>query len=1034
MHYIYLSRKKCNLPAANENMFKYFFISCFIFLCPGAGGQPGNSFNRITVKDGLPGSVINCIVQDGDGFMWLGTSNGLSRYDGSEFKNYYHKVSGASIPGNRINYLYALPFHKLLVATETGLCLFNTATGEVKNLNIKSNDAVFYFENNFVVAVPDGNNNIWAGTSTCLYKLDSDLNILKTYRGLDKNDVNTAKLLYVQGIEPVAKGLLLLQLQSKDSSGFAVIQPGKEMLRPLDKMVDDPLYFISRNSIRSIKADGAQGFFFIRHLIDSLFYFNSKEQKIVSAGLDKYVLANQFYYGSKILMVNKKLLCCSLSGGGALLINDPYNIFVPSAQKQDAQIILSRETVNVSWYDTQGNLWLGTNNGLFKYKPAISSFQTVNLPAKVSLTGESPENGFIQLAEDKIFVTTNANGFFYKSRKSDKNDWVNIRWYDCSTCNNTWNVRAVNNDTFWIGTQKGLYWWTKNNNKHKHITWPKQFNKIDSVPITTQFIDSKGLVWMGLGYGVGVAAFNTKSMLLTLYSHASKNTFLPIRHPHAIAEDIQSNIWMGGQDGTGLVKWDRNTNKFSIKVPVYNTLFDNAVIYSILGDKKGNMWVGTYNGLLQFNTQMQVIKKYDITNGLTSNQIYGLDLDSSSRLWMATANGINYLDIKTGTIIQCPEKFGLQDSVITSVKYDSSVNRVYYTTIHSVNSISAREISVQSAPAKIFITNITSAGKNVPYSDQPVQLSYHFNNLTISFTVVDLSDGPANDYYYRFDNKKEWIALGHQRQINFYNLSPGSYIFHVKARGINGLWTLDEATLSFMIATPFWRTWWFIFISIAVVFNVGWLLYRYRIRQLLSIQKVRNKIATDLHDDIGSTLTNINILAELSSASINDKPKVSDFLHRISEEVNATSESLDDIVWSINTNNDSFNEMAARMRRYTADLFESAGIKYDILFDDKLADKKLQMEQRRDIYLIFKEAINNIYKHADAKQVKASLYLHDRKLVMNIQDDGKGFDIKLPTDRNGLKNMRARAQKWKGSCNIISSPSGETTVRITITV
>ncbi len=1008
----------------------FFGIVGFI----AANCQTKNSFNKFTVNNGLPGSLINCITLDEDGFMWVGTSNGLSRYDGSEFKNYYHQVSAASIPGNKVNFLYSLPPHKLLVATETGLCLFNTATGEFKTLLIKSNDAVFYFENNFIAAAPDSNNNIWAGTNTCLYKLDSDLNILKTYRGFDKNDINITKLLFVQAIEPVAKSLLLMQLQGKGYAGFLTVQPGGDTLLPFNKVAADPLHISSQTLMRSVKAGDGRGFFFISHLVDSLFYFDIKKNAIKAVGLNKYASPNQFYYGSKILLVNDEFLCCSLSGGGVLLVSKPYDLFASPAQQPGVKIILGGEIVNTATYDTQNNLWFGTGNGLFKYKTAVNDIQTTYFQTGMSFSGETPENSVIQITPDKIFVTTSANGFFYKNRNSDKNIWQNITWADCRACNNTWNVRAINADTCWIGTEGGLYWWVSKNNSHGPTTWPMQFNAINSVPITTQFSDSKGLVWMGLGFGTGVAAFNSKTNQVTLYSHASKNASLPIRHPHAVAEDDEGNIWMGGQDGTGLVKWNRNTKLFSIKAPSYNTLFDNAVIYSMLADKRGNIWVGGYNGLLQFNTGMQAIKKFDVTGGLTSNQVYALDLDSSNRLWIATANGVNYLDVRTGAIVECTDKFGLQDSVITSIKFDSSENRLYYTTIHSVNSINLKGLNILYPPLKILITDIASAGKSILYKNQPVGLSYHFNNLTISFTAPDLSDGPLNNYYYRFDNKKEWVALGHQRQINFYSLSPGPYIFHVKARGVNGLWSANEATLSFVIATPFYREWWFILASIAAACAIAYLLYMYRIKQLLSVQNVRNKIAADLHDDIGSTLTNINILAELSSSSINDTPKVSDFLKRISEEVNATSESLDDIVWSINTNNDSFSEMAARMRRYTADLLEPADIKYDIQFDSKLTGKKLQMEQRRDIYLMFKEAINNIYKHAGAKHVNASLCLQNGKLVIAITDDGKGFDPQIQTGRNGLKNMQARAQKWHGNCTVASSVSHGTTVSITMAV
>jgi signal transduction histidine kinase len=244
----------------------------------------------------------------------------------------------------------------------------------------------------------------------------------------------------------------------------------------------------------------------------------------------------------------------------------------------------------------------------------------------------------------------------------------------------------------------------------------------------------------------------------------------------------------------------------------------------------------------------------------------------------------------------------------------------------------------------------------------------------------------------------------------------------------------NEATLLFSVETPYYKSWWFIILMILAVGSVIYAVYLNRIRQLLRVQAIRNSIATDLHDDIGSTLSNINILTELSKASLGEPEQAGKFLKRIAEEVNNSNQSLDDIVWSINTMNDSYEQIVARMRRYAGEVFEGADIAYHIHFDESIAHKKLDMEKRKDIYLVFKEAVNNIYKHARASNVEINLQTDQHYFKMIISDNGKGFDQNMPTARNGVKNMKMRTSKWRGSMTILSAAGKGTTLTIIIPI
>lgn len=371
---------------------------------------------------------------------------------------------------------------------------------------------------------------------------------------------------------------------------------------------------------------------------------------------------------------------------------------------------------------------------------------------------------------------------------------------------------------------------------------------------------------------------------------------------------------------------------------------------------------------------------------------------------------------------------------VVGVKYDATVNKIYFNTAHLFFSITPDQLLRHRLAPTAFITSVTSSGNNLNPGTH-ITLPASDNNINIAFSAINLANGAQNKYYYKLnDLSKNWIPAGKTRQISFSNLLSGNYSFRVKAQLADGTTSINEATLLFSVETPYYKSWWFIVLMIIAAGSIIYAVYLNRIRQLLHVQAIRNGIASDLHDDIGSTLSNINILAELSKANVSEPKEAVKFLKRIVEEVNNSNQSLDDIVWSINTMNDSYEQMAARMRRYAGEVFERADIAYHIHFDERIVHKRLDMEKRKDIYLVFKEAVNNIYKHAGASNVNIKLQTDNNYFQMIISDDGKGFDQNILTTRSGVKNMKIRVSKWQGSITILSEAGKGTALTINIPV
>ena len=192
--------------------------------------------------------------------------------------------------------------------------------------------------------------------------------------------------------------------------------------------------------------------------------------------------------------------------------------------------------------------------------------------------------------------------------------------------------------------------------------------------------------------------------------------------------------------------------------------------------------------------------------------------------------------------------------------------------------------------------------------------------------------------------------------------------------------------------------------------------------------------AEDRSEDIGATLTNINMLSEISRKNLEQPQEAEKFLQRISEEVTSSSQALNDIIWSVNSRNDSMEEILLRMRRYAAELFDNSKTSFQLNLDETVTGKKINMEQRRDVYLIYKESMNNILKHASANNVWIDVQWQNGKLNLKIKDDGKGFDSSVVSSRNGLRNIHSRTAKWKGSTLIKTSPGNGTLIEIILPV
>jgi signal transduction histidine kinase len=317
------------------------------------------------------------------------------------------------------------------------------------------------------------------------------------------------------------------------------------------------------------------------------------------------------------------------------------------------------------------------------------------------------------------------------------------------------------------------------------------------------------------------------------------------------------------------------------------------------------------------------------------------------------------------------------------------------------------------------------------YPGKKAKLRAHENDITISYTSVDLTNGPEIKYAYKLIGEDTgWSMAGGQRQINFSHLAPGNYTFMVRAANSSGLWNNQPASISFSIRPPFTQTAWFYGLAVLAIAGVFYGLHRFRLRQLLRTEQIRSEISKNLHDEVGSALTNISLGSLLAQKQLTKEGPVNHILERIYQDSQEASASMREIVWSINPKIDTIGEAFPRMVHYASELLEAKNIELWVEMPSAIEQVRLSMQQRRDIYLVFKEAVNNLAKYSNATKATIKFQLPGNTLVMIISDNGTGFDTTVSYNSNGLRNMRERAQTHQWQLLIESGTGAGTTITL----
>jgi signal transduction histidine kinase/sugar lactone lactonase YvrE len=594
---------------------------------------------------------------------------------------------------------------------------------------------------------------------------------------------------------------------------------------------------------------------------------------------------------------------------------------------------------------------------------------------------------------------------------------------------------------WWLGTPRGLHRYGRAESLRRLVgRKPVQSltaaNGLPGDEITALLEDSRGDIWIGVDAAETVVRWERSTG--TLHRYSAEQGFDLSGYPLAFAEDAAGNIWAGLSRGVARFRDGRFTT-----FTKDDGLIEDGVIRPYI-DRSGRLWLpSAYAGVTRVDDptaeRPSFARRYTMAEGLTADPMLCAVEDLWGRLYFCTLKGVDRLEPETGRIKHYTTADGLSTSEIMYGMLGAD-GALWFTSMRGVSRLEPRPDPPAPSPPPVWITEVRAAGVPLPLSGlgesevSGVRLEAGQNRMQIEFGSLSFEVGDEIEYRYRLGGAgDEWTAPSALDSINFAGLSPGRYRFEVQALNSYGVESEPPATVSFRVLPPFWRQPWFLALVTLAVAGVAFGTHRLRVARAVDLERVRTRIATDLHDDIGSSLSYVALLSEVLKRKAS--PADTDMgrsLGKIAETSRTLMDAMSDIVWAINPKRDRLQDLVLRMRRFANDVFTAGEIAHSFRAPPHEKQLRLGPDVRREVYLVFKESVNNAVRHSGCSRVEIELLVDREGLTMTVGDDGRGFDTKQKSEGHGLDNMKRRVTALGGGLELDSGEGKGTKITLRV--
>jgi ligand-binding sensor domain-containing protein/signal transduction histidine kinase len=1006
-------------------------------------------------KDSLPSSTVTAITQTPDGYLWIGTYNGLARFDGVRFVTFD--------PGNT---------PELGHARVQGLSLDFTGTLWISSYRgglTSYRDGVFRRER------PG----------------QAGFDLHTTMASSSSN-----KVVFVSQF-----GEVWTRKETGTNSEWIVFTPPSGA-RPIFQCAgrDGDLWFVNRDGhvvrfvggeFKDLAADGGLGTNRVHTVV-------TDAQGRIWAGADNEIARWNGRVFEEMTPTNGDAVLTPLllfpTRAGAMWVLDGGRLrklsgrqWVAEATEWQGLLGWAASRAMGAHEDSEGGVWFNHyGNGLFHITPD-GRFQ--QLTAREGLPGDRVGawfqgqdggvwigvdlGGLVRLRERKFQVIGAAEGLPARSALSVCEDrdsalWIGTsggglcRWSEGKLSSFRLGNNASSNFVFSVFPRSdGVIWLSAGESENLLRFNGRQFERAPWDPRGVKAIltDRTGRIWLGTKSGLawwseqGRHIFGVNDGLASEDGQASSSV-------RALAEAPDGTMWCGSDDGTLFRCETERVQAFRPKDG-----HGEEPIWSLLADEDGAIWAGTFRGgLLRFKSGE--FKRFTLKQGLPVETVVQILEDKQGRLWLGTQQGIYSAskaalnacaDGKTKTVDFV--SFGGLPTLECSDRYQPTCwrgrdGRLWFSTVRGVVSVNPEELKANALPPPVVVEEFRVDGEPVRMGGPQLVVPPGHKQFEFQFTALSFGARDKTRFRYRIDGlDDDWVDAGTRRMAQYGNLPAKDYRFHVIACNNEGVWNESGASVAFTVQPFFYETWWFLTLAgagivggVAVtVRRLATRKYRLklaRLEQQHAIERDRARIAKDIHDDIGAGLTQITLLSELARR---EPEQAVAHLDRISGSARQLTRAMDEIVWAVDPQHDTFNGLMDYISAYAEDFLRVAGIRCRMDLPNELPAIGVEAELRYNLFLALKEVLNNIVKHAHATEVWLRLRIEPKSFTLVVEDDGCG----LPTARtgetaagagdriasgSGLLNLENRLAAIGGRCVVTSVPGKGTRAEMTVNV
>lgn len=1009
----------------NRQIFYAFLLFLGLLKPAPAYAQKILPLQHINVENGLSQSTVYSTFQDRLGFIWFATGDGINRYDGRTFTSYKSRFNDTQsiYPKDRnVNsFLFEDKYNRIWFTSDAGLSYVDLRHrhSQVVHANwVVGNGILFSLQDDTLWMAAHDKGLIAVDVNNAGYRLYPFDNA-----GDSANNIISAAVQEQKGIWIAdQKGLIFFDkaarkfrrvLANKSITALHLLHDGNLLLGCLNGIYK---YNIATANVSFIAIKTGNKELQWSNIVEDstshTIYMSASQGGIIcklSLYNEKWELLD--LQGSNInhLFIDRSMnLWIGTDGAGVYKLDiKPHKFYCYPVDKPYNAPAENGLMVKSIYCDSMGRFWIGSYyKGLLIYDQASQQLKHVDLP--VDSKGPQPINVIKKDASGLILL-----GF------NDRMLWI---------------------DPHTFSIQKQL-----------QLTIEKKYA---SVGVTIYALTEWKTGCYLVGTNQGIYVVNERNGILTYYrTYGFTHNLYTAGWDYELMLAGKDTVYLGTRSGMAKIVMTSDT-AFRM---IYHA-FENVPVRGFYKSTSTPvLWIASELGLIAYNEQTKKYTVFDERSGIGNSFVYAILPQNDSSLWVSTNGGIANVKVqyRVGSTPKAgfdnyTAKEGLQsDEFNTGAYFKSDNGTMLFGGINGINwfdpeMIKPNPYKAMPAIAALEVNDTLYAADTAAFI-RSLSLPYFDNTVAFSLRALEYTNPEQNNFAYKLEGlDKEWVYTANDK-VRYADLSPGSYRFLLRVSNNEGIWNEQPLAIDLVILPPFWQTWWFRVLVILSFAAIGYLLVKYYIRQkvkekTMELEKQqalyveRMRISKDVHDDLGSGLSKITLMAELAGKQKNGNTRLNDTIEHISQVSRDLVGNMRDLIWVLNPDNTTLDSLVARMREYCSDYFENLPIKLELDFPLTVASMHIMREAQRNIFLTVKEAVNNAVKHANASIITIRLSLDNDALSIVVSDNGKGFDAAyIKNGGNGLKNMKQRIEAIRGVFHVLPSGSG-TTVTVVVSL